>query len=613
MNTKQLIEKLEKLTGKRVNLEEAINKQQVKDLVQQKGSLSMLELLSILGIQPTTPPNSQQVAVFLALKRMLGSGELSRTKEGKAFKYSIGNGIPQIAPITKVKRGKAKSIEEIVQIINSVWPYNSFVSEGGNWLGSSTGDRGPRTDHGGGEDGDDWMSSEQIRAAAAPYDKKWRPRLEQLAKDLKAKGLSVSKYYVDYGEKGHVFLQLEIPKELILLKKESVLRERIVNDPRFDKLPENDKIQVQTKLHSMGLVQTFNEPVSTQKLDFLIKRLKKDINSYSPLGQKTINRLLTTLDPQDWKQYKPEPVVQDMQLNSVMKEDKEQRVEITEDLYYIEESLREYDHDLAKELETGRLISETELKNHNLLPIDDELEEYIWLYLAKGTKGVMGEDDMFVDDNGEHDTSLNPEWYKVESTITEIKGANKFDPKDPNYGFSPESFKALMSYKTKPFPKTIARIQGTGHFSNLTSKEEQIFAKILNSPYRNSFASMDANIFFRKLSDSRTRNPEALGEGEYDAIKYYPESGLHPLVQQSLKGQYDKLKKLFPSLENFNVKKDEDGVIRMHYDYKGKSFKTKVDLNGDTGERAFKAIRNNIGIKPRTGRIINTTGLANYW
>ncbi len=51
----------------------------------------------------------------------------------------------------------------------------------------------------------------------------------------------------------------------------------------------------------------------------------------------------------------------------------------------------------------------------------------------------------------------------------------------------------------------------------------------------------------------------------------------------------------------------------MHYTYKGKSFKTKVDLNGDTGERAFKAIRNNIGIKPRTGRIINTNGLANYW
>ena len=31
---------------------EAIDKQQVKDLIQQKGSLSMLELLSILGIQP---------------------------------------------------------------------------------------------------------------------------------------------------------------------------------------------------------------------------------------------------------------------------------------------------------------------------------------------------------------------------------------------------------------------------------------------------------------------------------------------------------------------------------------------------------------------------------
>lgn len=96
------------------------------------------------------------------------------------------------------------------------------------------------------------------------------------------------------------------------------LKEAIINDARYEKLPENDKIQVQTALHGIGMLQTFNEPVTTQKIDFLIKRLKQNMSKYSPKSQITVGRILTTLDPQDWKQHKPEPVVRDFQLNSVM-------------------------------------------------------------------------------------------------------------------------------------------------------------------------------------------------------------------------------------------------------------------------------------------------------
>jgi len=72
-----------------------------------------------------------------------------------------------------------------------------------------TDDRGPRTDHGGGDDGEDWMDDEQIRDAAAPYYRKWKGPMAQMEKDLAKKGITAT-VRMDYGEKGHIALDVNI-------------------------------------------------------------------------------------------------------------------------------------------------------------------------------------------------------------------------------------------------------------------------------------------------------------------------------------------------------------------------------------------------------------------
>lgn len=69
-----------------------------------------------------------------------------------------------------------------------------------------TNDRGARTDHGGGDDGDGWMSNSQIEREAAPFKKKWQPRIDSVLEKLGSLGFS-AKGAMDYGEKGHIGLQ----------------------------------------------------------------------------------------------------------------------------------------------------------------------------------------------------------------------------------------------------------------------------------------------------------------------------------------------------------------------------------------------------------------------
>lgn len=62
-----------------------------------------------------------------------------------------------------------------------------------------TKDRGPRTDHGGGRNGDGWMEQDQLDRVAAPYRKKWQPKA----------GYEATGYF-EYGEKGHIAAQFDI-------------------------------------------------------------------------------------------------------------------------------------------------------------------------------------------------------------------------------------------------------------------------------------------------------------------------------------------------------------------------------------------------------------------
>jgi hypothetical protein len=74
-----------------------------------------------------------------------------------------------------------------------------------------TGDRGPRIDHGGGDDGDDWMDDYQVEDAAAPYRKKWQPKIDRAKEKFESLGIFQKvEGYVDYGEKGHVDLDFSL-------------------------------------------------------------------------------------------------------------------------------------------------------------------------------------------------------------------------------------------------------------------------------------------------------------------------------------------------------------------------------------------------------------------
>lgn len=120
---------------------------------------------------------------------------------------------PELAPTVvdqkKTKVAKA-SPDQYINIINQEWSSRGTWEGGPKWFDLETGDRGPRTDHGGGDDGDDWMDDEQIRSYREPYVKKWMPILKTFQDRLKTKGIAIKNLNVDYGEKGHISLHIEI-------------------------------------------------------------------------------------------------------------------------------------------------------------------------------------------------------------------------------------------------------------------------------------------------------------------------------------------------------------------------------------------------------------------
>jgi len=75
-----------------------------------------------------------------------------------------------------------------------------------------TGDRGPRMDHGG-EGGDGWMGSDEIAREFKPYGDKWQPKAKKLEERLQAAGYPNAKVSVDFGEKGHIGLNVWITSD----------------------------------------------------------------------------------------------------------------------------------------------------------------------------------------------------------------------------------------------------------------------------------------------------------------------------------------------------------------------------------------------------------------
>ena len=109
------------------------------------------------------------------------------------------------------------NLEKIKEIVFAHFPKRDMYSNEtefhttptGAWVAAQTKDRGPRTDHGGGHDGDGWMDDSQISSVAAPYKKKWQPKIDAVVKAIEDLGYS-AKGYFEYGEKGHVGAQFTI-------------------------------------------------------------------------------------------------------------------------------------------------------------------------------------------------------------------------------------------------------------------------------------------------------------------------------------------------------------------------------------------------------------------
>lgn len=75
-------------------------------------------------------------------------------------------------------------------------------------------DRGPRIDHGGGEDGDDWLDDNEVEELAERHYEENISKINSLEGILKSEfedyKCELKKTTVDYGEKGHVSVELEI-------------------------------------------------------------------------------------------------------------------------------------------------------------------------------------------------------------------------------------------------------------------------------------------------------------------------------------------------------------------------------------------------------------------
>jgi hypothetical protein len=126
---------------------------------------------------------------------------------------------PQPKPKPEEKKKlSAANVAEIQSILRSEasrvdWEGDGEgYGDGSGYFYGHTQDRGPRTDHGGGESGEGWMDDAQIARVAAPYMEKWGPITDRMLKKLREKGY-VADGGPQYGEKGHIYLEIRVKEK----------------------------------------------------------------------------------------------------------------------------------------------------------------------------------------------------------------------------------------------------------------------------------------------------------------------------------------------------------------------------------------------------------------
>lgn len=167
-----------------------------------------------------------QISAVPVVQKMLKVGLIVRDMSQKPAKWYVKGTQPSnvstVVPPKVARKYKESDKGKIIDIIkNSLYSYLSREDDENERIQTSfrdgkfnvyvsTRDRGPRTDHGGPPDGDGWMTYDQIENAAKPYRQKYKPILEKLGKDLKTGGFKMTNSSVDYGEKGHISLDVTI-------------------------------------------------------------------------------------------------------------------------------------------------------------------------------------------------------------------------------------------------------------------------------------------------------------------------------------------------------------------------------------------------------------------
>ncbi len=110
-----------------------------------------------------------------------------------------------------IKKEKAKA-KEVKKPTLSATDYDKLLTEttGLKFVDNAhlTGERGHRLDHCG-EEGEDWATPEELTALRKPYEAIWNPKMKEYVKALKKAGYP-SNAYMEYGEKGHIEIQIHL-------------------------------------------------------------------------------------------------------------------------------------------------------------------------------------------------------------------------------------------------------------------------------------------------------------------------------------------------------------------------------------------------------------------
>lgn len=102
-------------------------------------------------------------------------------------------------------------VRELNNISPSAFKFQEMDDSDGTWFVAFNVDRGPRQDHGGGEDGDEWLEDYEVEELEEEYYELRIKAVNRMKAHFVKKGFKVDIDF-EYGEKGHCTWSLRIRK-----------------------------------------------------------------------------------------------------------------------------------------------------------------------------------------------------------------------------------------------------------------------------------------------------------------------------------------------------------------------------------------------------------------